>query len=606
MKQKIIIKTKSMLNLCQFCVLTTFKASKKYFFINIVFLIAETIFPFLTIRMSKIITDSFVSAISRPEEKYIYIKIFIFTSLTISLITIASKVINNIKNYTENMQRDRISQYLNNEIIGKAASLDLKYFDTVEFYNEITDTSNNKYILSHIMIHLFSMIKYIIQAIIALIYVININWKFAFFLIIAAIPAMIWNNKLYLEAYSFQRERMGFERKIYYLFNICTDRRFAKEIKFYNLGDDIKKKHNALWNKLFLEKSKFIFRYYAIESIFIALPEFVILGILIFIGYAIINGQYTVGDYTLHFGLIYQLMGALNMIILYQGQLSDGKVKSEHLTSFINWENEMKNKDGIILDSKKKFTIEFRDVSFSYKSDSKNVLNHINFIFSSDQKIALVGINGSGKSTLIKLLLRFYDPTEGMILVNGIDLKEYNLYSVRKCFGILFQDYCSYAFTVAENVALEEMNNKIDSKKLERALKQSGAWDFVSKFEDGVNTCLTVQYEDSGKELSGGQWQKIALARTFFRDAPMIILDEPSSSLDPEAECNLFKKISELYKNKGAILISHRLANITSVDCIINIENGKIIEMGSHKELMKSNKRYAYLYNLQADQYCGK
>ena len=230
-------------------------------------------------------------------------------------------------------------------------------------------------------------------------------------------------------------------------------------------------------------------------------------------------------------------------------------------------------------------------------------MEDVSFRFHSREKLALVGMNGSGKTTLIKLLLRFYDPTQGEIRLNGINLKEYDLKSLRKVYSTLFQDYCNYAFTVRESVELADLTVEQADERLEQAIRNSGAEEFVSKFSNGLDTYLTREYETDGEELSGGQWQKVALARTFYREAPIYILDEPSAALDAQSEDELFRNFEKLYHDKGSILVSHRLSNVIHTDKILVLENGRLIEQGSHKELMNLNGRYAEMFRLQAEKY---
>ena len=279
----------------------------------------------------------------------------------------------------------------------------------------------------------------------------------------------------------------------------------------------------------------------------------------------------------------------------------DNNIRITNFNKFLEWESLLKP-----CGTKKPesyFTIEFRDVSFQYPGSNKYVLENLNFSINSNEKVALVGKNGAGKSTIIKLILRYYDPTTGKILINGTDIKEYDIEILRKQFTVMFQDYANYAFTIKENITIADMDNKDNDEKVMDSCIKSGAENLISKFDKGIDTYLTGMFEEDGKELSGGEWQKIGLARTFFREGKIVVLDEPSAALDPEAEHYIFKKFSELSEGKGAILISHRLANIIMVDKIIVLDKTRIVEVGTHKELIERKGHYAYLFGLQAEKY---
>jgi ABC-type multidrug transport system fused ATPase/permease subunit len=280
----------------------------------------------------------------------------------------------------------------------------------------------------------------------------------------------------------------------------------------------------------------------------------------------------------------------------------DNKLRINNYKRFLTWQPKIISNQGITLQNKNPY-IEFINVSFKYPNTDSDILHNLNLTISPQEKIALVGLNGAGKSTIVKLLLRFYDPTEGQILIDGKDIREYDLVNIRKIFGVVFQDFSSYAFTVRENIGMSDYENLNDENRIKYAAEMSSAYEFIKNWEKGFDTYLTKQFEMDGHELSGGEWQKIALSRAFFKEASIMILDEPSSNLDPEAEYQVFEHFANLCKDKGAIFISHRLSTIVMTDRILVLENGKIIESGSHNELMKINGKYAYLFNLQAEKY---
>ena len=583
------------------CIRISFQSSHKYFCLRIVFTCIGIAAPFLSIYLSREIVNALVSGFSQKEMASYFFSQFLFFAIFLILSEVLQRICESLSEYCERIHRDIIMNYTRNEISKKAAALDLTYFDSVEFYNELQDATQNSYQINETAFRAIQLLRFLIQLVIALVCVMQFHVFYGLLLLLSGIPGVLFNQAMFEKLYSWQRSTLGLERKITYLVSLVTQRAFAKDIRQYGVGDHITDQYNRLWKDWFGEKKKVSAKYVKKVALASILPQLITLAAIVQIGQQIFFGSYTVGDYSYYYGLITQLLSSIYLVISYYGFLSDGKIRVLNYMKFQKWENRVKEEGKRTLSGD--FRVEFRDVTFSYLPGHP-VLKNIHLHFSSKDRIALVGINGSGKSTMIKLLLRFYDPDEGSILINGVDIREYSIRSVRDSFGVLFQDYCNYAFSVKDSVTLSNIKEAADTDQIYKALEQSGAAQFVSQFKNGLDTYLTRQYEETGEELSGGQWQKIALARTFFKtDSKMIILDEPSAALDPQAEHDLFERFRELYREKGAIFISHRLSNIMAADKIVVIENGEITEQGNHDQLMGANGRYAYLFRLQAKNY---
>lgn len=248
-------------------------------------------------------------------------------------------------------------------------------------------------------------------------------------------------------------------------------------------------------------------------------------------------------------------------------------------------------------------TVEFQNVSFRYPGTQRDVIKNVSVTLNPGETVVLVGLNGAGKTTLIKLLTRLYDPTEGRILLDGHDLRDYDPAELYKIFGIIFQDFGKYAVTVSENIAFGQIEKPVEEESIRAAAIQSNADEFISKLTDKYNTPLMRYFEDNGIELSIGQWQKLAVARAFYGDSDILILDEPTASLDAIAEQEIFNQFDELRKNKTTIFVSHRLSSATTASKIIVLEYGEVVEVGRHAELMKNRGRYYELFSTQAKRY---
>jgi ATP-binding cassette subfamily B protein len=283
--------------------------------------------------------------------------------------------------------------------------------------------------------------------------------------------------------------------------------------------------------------------------------------------------------------------------------LLDGSMRLKRFQGFLDWEPTLAATGQRRLPPGRIPALEFQGVDFTYPGSSRPSLQQVSFRIDPGEKLALVGLNGAGKSTLLKLMMRLYDPQGGRIMIDGVDAREYRIEDVRALFGVFFQDFCRYAFTLRDNVALSAWDAADGERRLARALGRSGAASLAERLPKGVETFMSRTFDDSGSDLSGGEWQKVAIARAFYRDAGMLILDEPASSLDPEAEHALFRMFAELSHGKSAVLVSHRLANVTMCDRIVVLEGGRVVETGTHDQLMATGGRYARLFELQARSY---
>lgn len=334
------------------------------------------------------------------------------------------------------------------------------------------------------------------------------------------------------------------------------------------------------------------------------IPPLLTVLILFNVGLNIINGNNSIGDFSFYSGIIGQLVGSIFIIIFFVSNISENKIRIRDFREFSEWTSNVEDTGELELQSIN--NIRFCNVSFIYPGNENATIKNMSFELNSKERVAFVGINGSGKTTLVKLLLRFYNVTEGSILINGTDIKHFTQASIRKSFSVMFQDYSNYAFTLRENIVISDIYTPTTDNRIIEACKKSGVDEIYKNWDKGLDSYIYKEFEIDGKELSGGENQKVALGRTFYRNAEIIILDEPSSSLDPESEYKLFNKMIELCKDKGVILISHRLSNIMIAERIIVIENGELIEQGSHSELIKNNGRYATLFRYQAERYKNK
>lgn len=326
--------------------------------------------------------------------------------------------------------------------------------------------------------------------------------------------------------------------------------------------------------------------------------EFLVLTLSVF---DVVNQKIGIGDLQYNLNMVSRLRGQAQELMDNVNRFLDNNTRLLELQEFIDLRPEVE-KNGTLQPSDNP-RIEFCNVSFRYPNAEQYVLRNCSFTIEPHEKIGLIGLNGAGKSTIIKLMFRFYDPEEGSIRLDGVDLKEYDIYAVRKVFGVLFQDYVTYCLPLREIIALSDFDERFNDEKLKRVCDISGASEIIKDWEQGFDSVLGRYYADNGKDMSGGQWQLVGLARAYFKDSEYMILDEPSAALDPISEDRIFEQLYHLSEGKSSVTISHRLSNTTLADKILVIADGHIIEQGSHDELLRQNGQYARLFHLQASKY---
>jgi ATP-binding cassette subfamily B protein len=429
------------------------------------------------------------------------------------------------------------------------------------------------------------------------------NWLFVAILTIASIPTVIVKLKYSNRVYNWQRWRTSTNRKAWYFNFLLTRDIHAKELRIFNLGEIFRNRFRNT-RKLLINEKLSIAINRSIATFFTSLFGSVIIFCTFgLIAYRTIQGSFTIGDFGMIFLALQRGNESFQQMLNSIAGLYEDNLFLKNLYEFLDISpkiQEPKNPQNVPRPIQK--CIELQNVSFAYPPENRIALKGISLFIRPGEHIALVGENGSGKTTLVKLLCRLYDPTKGKITWDGIDLHQFRIEALRREIGIIFQDYAKYHLTARENIWLGNVDLDENDEKIINSAYQTGAEMIINNLPHRYETVLGKWFEN-GEELSIGEWQKIALARAFLRDAQLIILDEPTSALDAKAEYELYKKFHEITSGKSAILISHRLSTVRMADRIYVIENGKIIEEGTHDKLMSQNGKYAHLFDLQAQYY---
>lgn len=575
-----------------------FAASKKYFILKLILAIIASFLPYLPLLFWRELINKLTIVIGGYSEPFL--KTIWNLAFCYSVVILAEKLLETISEFVSFKYNDAIQYYLDNLMIDKVASVDLAFFDS----SDLKDKLNNSWSLIYSMKTMVSFVFDMFQKAVCLVISFSLMLELSFWLIpvvvILCIPSVVGDKKINDMDYNFQQEHEKSKRKLEYYKELFFGGA-RQEIRLYNLKDYFSSLYSNLWtyyDKAVNAKNlKACFMNSA--SLIILIVNEVIL--YIYSVAKLIVGEIAVGDVAYYVSLMTRFRADFTSLCYKINMFEKNSEEINDVRLFVEM-RPMLEKSGILIPGKNP-TIEFRNVTFRYPNGDHDVLSHCSFTIKPGEKIGLVGLNGSGKSTIVKLLCRFYDPTDGQILIDGIENKEYDIVKLRKLFGVLFQDYVRYSFTFRENVALSDLSRKDDTAAIYKVCEQSKSDDYVKKWRNGIDEELTRRFDVNGKELSGGQWQRISLARAFFRDAPIILLDEPSAALDPLAEHEIFEEFSAVSKGKSAIMISHRLSSITLCDKILVLQHGKIIEQGTHFDLLRKNGEYAHLFKLQANKY---
>lgn len=392
------------------------------------------------------------------------------------------------------------------------------------------------------------------------------------------------------------------DRKAEYIYKTMYDFSYGKDIRIYKLGAWLSKKFQHFKDEGVEIQRKIKYKYFkvgVVEVLLLLLREGIIYGYLI---YRVVRGNMTIGDFTMYFATISGFAMWMQKVMADLAFIRSQNLYLNDFRDFLELDDEKENLNPVVIPESGTYEIEFRNVSFKYPHSDRYIYKNLSFTIKPGQRLAIVGVNGAGKTTFVKLLTRLYDPTEGEILINGINIKAFNKKEYNKLFSVVFQEIRMFAFSVAENVALTTKDN-LDEERVIRAVEKAGMGDKITTLKKGIHTTLLKFLDEEGVELSGGENQKLALARAIYKDGQIIVLDEPTAALDAIAEYNIYRGFNDLVGDKTAIYISHRLASTRFCDVIAFFEDGEVKEYGTHEELLAKNGRYAEMFNIQAHYY---
>ena len=591
---------KKQIKVLKYCVDVSIKASRLYSTLRIIMEIILAILPIVSMYFSKQILNIF--AYGNSELLYEAIILILMTAILLFI----STVIGSMKNYIAQLHNEKIDLTIQMRIIEKSIEIDLAYYDSNQYYNDLTNANINSSSISMVIGNLYYILFIAVKGVTLFYIFLSYSIFLPITLIALNLPFALVENYYKKQHLDNQKEMVPISRRMGYILNIFTNRSYAIDIRTNHFDEFLKSDYLTGWTTRYTKTKKINKKHMVLSLVFSNIPQAIIIIFTILLSLQVFNSEILVGDYTYITGCAQQLLSSMVIFISSLARYNDGINRSTIFIDFML--NDAKTiKDGsLVLDINKPHKIEFVNVSFKYPGTTKYILEKINFTFFTNEKVALVGQNGEGKTTLIKLILRLYDVDEGEILIDEKNIKEYKLDVIRNLFSIMPQNYNNYSFKIKDNIALSNIDNiKImDQNTIQQivnAIKDASAESILNKASNGLETYLTRLYSDDGIELSGGEWQKIAMARCFFKKSEMMILDEPSSSMDAKSEAILFDSV--INKSIGLIMISHKLSNVNKANRIFVLYNSKIVENGTHEELMEQKGIYFEMYNMQLKKY---
>lgn len=576
-----------------------FKSSPKLFLLNIFSRLINAFTPVVILWVGKMIIDEIILQVSLEDKDFTQLWNLVLIEFAV---VVLSDLLGRLINLTDGLLGDLYSNNSSEKIIRKTAELTIAQLEDPEFYDKLerarTQTNSRVELMSNALGQAESVIS-IFSLITGLVYFEPI---LILILILSIIPSFINEAKFSSTRYSLARSWTAERRELDYLRFIGANNQTAKEVKLFGLTDYIAERFKDLSNEYYHLNKKLSLKQSLYGSLFNILGILSYYGAYVYIILRVLTGVISIGELTFLSGSFNRLRNNLQGFFSRFTRISESALYLQDYFDFLDLRIEQTSEAKTPIPETITQGFQINDLHFAYPGSKTEVLKGVTFTMKAGEKMAFVGQNGAGKTTLIKLFLRFYEPTQGEILLDGININKFDVDEYRNRFGVIFQDFFKYEFTLRENIAVGNISEIDNDETIGYAASKSLAEQVVSEMEDGLEQRLGRRFYQ-GQELSGGQWQKIALARAYMKDADIMVLDEPTSALDAQAEYDVFERFIALTKGKTSIIISHRFSTVRMADRILVLQNGQVLELGTHEELMANPKLYSELFKLQAAGY---
>jgi ATP-binding cassette, subfamily B, bacterial len=506
--------------------------------------------------------------------------------------------------YSDSLLADRYTHFVSVRVMRQAAALDLTTYEDPVFYDRLERArvqATDRLAMIQQMGRLFQ------QTLTTLIWTSILLWYSPWLVLLLALgvlPTFLGETHFAFLGYAKNFRQTPAKRQMDYLRQVAGSREGAKELKLFNLSDYLTNRFTRLSQNIYEENVALSRKKLLAGGLLGVIATLGYYGAYAFVIWRAVNGGFdSIGEFYYLTNAIIQASSNLQQVFSTASGIADQALFLTDLLAFFEMKPTVDaNPDGALIPRPIRRGFEFRNVSFAYPGTTRRVLSNFNFTLAPGERIALIGENGQGKTTVVKLITRLYDPTEGQILLDGIDLREYKLEDLHHEIGVIFQDFMRYEMTARENISVGRVESEHSQAEIESAAHKSLAESVIAKLPEGYDQMLGRRFE-SGVELSGGEWQRVALARAYLRDAQLLVLDEPTAALDARSELEVFERFAELTTGKMALLISHRFSTVRMADRIVVLEGGKLVEEGTHPQLIALGGRYASMFEMQAASY---
>ena len=562
--------------------------------------IFSSLLPVLLLWITKLIIDGIVYAVANHQS--VQPRFWWLVAAEFTLAVLNSFLVRTI-DYSDSLLADKYTRHVSIRVLEHASSLDLLAYEDPVYYDRL-ERARVQATDRLVMIQAVGrLVQQVITTITLSVSIMFFSPWLMLLLIVGVVPAFLGESHFAFLGYAKNFRQTPVRRQLDYLRVLGGSKEAAKELKLFGLRKFLIERFTTLSDEIYAENTGLSRRKLIAGSLLSMVGTMGYYSAYVFVIWRTVNGQLSIGTLTFLAGAIQQASSNIQQIFSTIAAIGDQALFLTDLLAFFNMQPTIRSKPNALPAPRPiKQGIEFRNVSFSYPGNSRLILDHINFHVHPTERLALIGENGQGKTTIVKLITRLYDPSDGQILLDGVDLREYDLEDLHREMGVIFQDFMRYEMTAAENIAVGRVEELSNPELLRAAAQKSMADATIARLPRGYDQMLGRRFEN-GVDISGGEWQKVALARAYLRNAQILILDEPTAALDARSEFEVFQRFAELTAGKMALFISHRFSTVRSADRIIVLENGKIAEEGSHDQLARLGGRYAEMFEMQASSY---